>query len=112
MTARRRRPGVRISPGHLPEHVDVEFFVGQQALEPGVLLLQGLEPHHVLGTHGLELVAPALIGRDRDLEVATDLGHVGPFRQQSIGLSELAADLLGLVTPALHEVTSCPVGRL
>jgi hypothetical protein len=73
------------------------------ALEPRVLLLEVLQAHDVLGPHGLVLGLPALIGRDRDLQVPADGRDVSSFGEQPIGLSELADNLLRCVAPALHE---------
>src|SRR6266581_2906438 len=64
-------PGLEVSPSHLPQHVVVQLLVREEPLEPGVLLLQGLQPDHVFGSHRLVLDPPALIRLHRDLQVPT-----------------------------------------
>ena len=54
--------GSPFSLGDLPEHVVVQFLLGQEALESCVLFLESLESRHVVGSHGGILAAPTLIG--------------------------------------------------
>jgi hypothetical protein len=86
-----------VSPGDLPQGIDLELFVGDDALQALVLLLQLLQALGIVGLRPPELGTPAVIGGLGDLELAADLGHVGAFTGQAIGLSESADDLLGRV---------------
>src|SRR5262245_46535450 len=77
-----------------------------------VLLVQLFEPLHIVGFHAAVLVPPAV---QRVLRYAELLAHVGPFDargQLDVGLTQLANDLLGRMTLALHRGSSCPCGRL
>src|SRR5262245_7877880 len=77
-----------------------------------VLLVQLFETLHIVGFHPAVLVPPAVQRVLRDAEL---LAHVGPFDargQLDVGLTQLANDLLGRMTLALHRGSSCPCGRL
>src|SRR6478736_2823959 len=96
-------PGSPVSPSHLPQHVDVELLLGQQPLQPGVLLLQLLQPHHILRPHRLVLRSPAPIGLDRDLQMPANIRQLSALRELPVRLPKLPDDLLRRVPPALHE---------
>jgi hypothetical protein len=69
----------------------------------GVLLLQLLQPHHILGAHRLVLRPPPLIGLHRDLQVPADRVHVAALGQQPIRLPQFPHDLLRAVPTTFHE---------
>jgi hypothetical protein len=76
-------PGSEVSPSHLPQHVVVELLLRQQSLQPPVLLLQRLQPRHILRTHRLVLHPPPLIRLHRNLKRQADQRHVSPLGQQT-----------------------------
>lgn len=49
------------------EHLVVEGQIGDQLLEPPVLVLQSLQPLGLLGLRPAVLVPPAVVGRFADL---------------------------------------------
>ncbi len=69
-------PGSEVSLRDLPEGVDLELLVGDDALETGVLLGQVLEALGVVCLEAPILLAPPVIGLLRDLEVLGDLGDL------------------------------------
>jgi hypothetical protein len=90
-----------VSLRQLLEHV--EGLVGDDALEPGVLLLQFFQALGAVGLHAAVLAPPAGPGRLGDLEGAQDLGQVLALVQHPLTFAELADDLLGGVAVALHR---------
>jgi hypothetical protein len=60
----------------------LQLGVGQQPLEPGVLLLQLLEALGVFGLETPELVAPPEVGLLADTQPARDLGGIGALGEQ------------------------------
>src|SRR5262249_1912650 len=77
-----------------------------------ILLVQLFEPLHVVGFHPAVLVPPAVQRRLRDAELLAHVGPVDSRGQLDVGLTQLANDLLGRMTLALHRGSSCPCGRL
>jgi hypothetical protein len=71
--------------------------LGQQPLEPGVLLLQLLQALGVLGLQAPELVAPPKVRLLADTQLPGNLGDIGALREQPISLGQLPNDLLGRV---------------
>jgi hypothetical protein len=96
-------PGSEVSPSHLPEHIDVERLLTDDPLQPRILFLQRLQPHHVLGSHRLQLRPPALVGLHRHLQVPTHSVDVGsPACSRSASRSFLTT-CSGECLHALHE---------
>src|SRR5207244_86060 len=95
--------GLPVSPSHLLQHVDVEGEVGDDLLEPRVLLPEGLQLHDVGGAHGVVLGLPPVVGLDGDLQASHHLGELGALLKQRFCLTQLADDLLGGVPLPLHE---------
>ena len=93
---------------HVSQTQEPEGLVSHDALEPRVLLLEALQTHHVLGSHGLVLGPPALIGRDRDLQVPTASRDVGSFSEEAVDLAEFAVTCSGVCLLPFMKVTSCP----
>ena len=95
--ARRRCDGLTISRDDLPKCEVLKLFVGHQALELRVLLLELLQALGVVSLHTpYWLVPPPVIGGLCHLEMAGDRRHVGPLVQHPVGFLELADDLLGV----------------
>ena len=88
----------------LPPHgVDLEFLVGDDPLQPGVLALQLAQPPGVVGLHPPVLVAPAVVGLLRDLDLLRRLGDRLPFTEQPLHLPQLPHDLLRRVPASFHR---------
>src|SRR6266567_4834375 len=100
--------GSPISPGHLLQHVDVESLVGNDLLEPLVLLLQGLQAGDLLGAHRLVLSLPPVVGLHGDLKGPADLLQLLAGGEQAFRLTQLADDLLGRVPGPLHGTHLLP----
>src|SRR5262249_35586690 len=94
--------------GDLLEQLLVQGQVGDQALEPGVLGLQLLEPLGLVLLEAAVLVAPAVQGLLANAEALADLGDVQPLRQVSLGLAQLGDDFFSRVS--LHESSPGPEG--
>jgi len=96
-------PGSEVSPGQLLEHVDVQGLIGDDLLQPLVLLLQLLESFGVLALHPAVLGHPAMPGRGRHLQVLAHLVDVLALIQQLLTLAELADRLLRGVPSSRHD---------
>jgi hypothetical protein len=109
-TALRRRSWLRsfplptptASPGLRLEHRLLEFTLGQKLLETGVFLLQLGQPICYFGLHVSVLLLPAVIGRLRHLNGASDIGKGLAMGDQLFSCLEPAEDLLGSVADAFH----------
>lgn len=97
-------PGLEVSPVQLLEHVNIQGLVGNDPLEPGVLLLQLLRPLGVIGLHAAVLVSPPVVGVFGDFQALTHLDNSGSLNEPPVGLAQLAHNLLRRVVPALHLV--------
>jgi hypothetical protein len=91
----------------------VEFGVGQQSLQSGVLALQLFEPFRVVGLHAAVLGDPAMPSRLSNLEVPAHLVELLATAEVLVALSELADDLFRRMPPALvcthvDVDSSCP----
>ena len=84
--------GSDVSPVKLPQHVDAERLVGDDLLEPRVLLLEFLQPPGVIRLRAPVLVAPAVPRRLGDLEVASHL-----LDRSSLAEKLLAASVVGMI---------------
>jgi hypothetical protein len=79
-------PGSEVSLGQLPQGVLLQLGLGQQALEPGVLSRQLLEPLGVVGFQAAVLGSPAMVGGLLDLQLLGDPGHILAVSQQPVSL--------------------------
>ena len=103
---------IEVSLGDLLERVDLEFLVGDDPLQPRVLALQLAQPFGVVGLHPAVLVAPAVVGLLRDLDLLRCLGERLPLTGQPLHLPQLAHDLLRRVPASFHrDVLLCPPSR-
>ena len=82
--------------------------VGHGALELGILLIQLLQTHGVVGHHGAVVISLEVPGRLGDLELATDLGDVVALVEQHLDFGEFSDHLFGGVMPLVHAVLLAP----
>jgi hypothetical protein len=94
--------------GDLLEHLLVQGQLGDQALEPGVLGLQVLEPLGLVGLQAAVLVPPAVEGLLADAEALADLGDGQALGQVGLGLAQLGDDFLSRVS--LPDSSPGPAG--
>src|SRR5690606_15058225 len=81
------------------EHLDVESLVGNELLEPPILLFELLQPPRLVDLHASELRFPAVEGGRRDAQFPAHVLHL----HAGVGLFERVDDLF-LGVPALpHE---------
>src|SRR5690606_37884854 len=81
------------------EHLDVESLVGNELLEPPILLFELLQPPRLVDLHDSELRFPAVEGGRRDAQFPANVLHL----HAGVGLFERVDDLF-LGVPALpHE---------
>jgi len=81
------------------EHLDVESLVGNELLEPPILLFELLQPPRLVDLHASELRFPAVEGGRRDAQFPANVLHL----HAGVGLFERVDDLF-LGVPALpHE---------
>src|SRR5262249_23126409 len=90
------------------EHLLVQGQLGDEALQPGVLGLQLLEPPGLVLLEAAVLVAPAVEGLLADAKALADLGEAGPLGQVGLGLAQLDDDLFSRVS--LHDSSPGPAG--
>src|SRR6478672_6480472 len=103
-TARRLAAGVRIFPCHLAQRIFFQFGLGQQPLEPGVLLAQLLELLGGVGIHAAVGAAPVVQRRRRHAELAGDLLTGLALGSQLIRAAQLAHNVLrGMPLPTSHK---------
>src|SRR5262249_14970716 len=88
-------PGSEVSRGGLLEDGLVQLRLGQQPLQPRVLLLQVLEAAGLVELQAAVLLAPAIVRGLGDGEVLADLGDGRTPGELDLGLAEPADDLLG-----------------
>src|SRR6202035_5218673 len=81
-------PGSEVSLSQLLERVDVEGLVGDDLLEPSVLVLELLETLHLLTLHPRVAGPPAVPGGLGYLERPEHLGQVGPFVQEPLAFTD------------------------
>src|SRR5438445_2682600 len=94
--------GSPVSLRDLLESLDLHPLVCDDPLERRVLALELLQALDVVRLHPAVLRAPAVERVLRDLELLGDLGDRLAFRQQPLGLAQLANDLLRRVPASLH----------
>src|SRR6478672_8455162 len=103
-TARRLAAGLRIFPCHLAQRIFFQFGLGQQPLEPGVLLAQLLELLGGVGIHAAVGAAPVVQRRRRHAELAGDLLTGLALGSQLIRTAQLAHNVLrGMPLPTSHK---------
>src|SRR4029453_12083667 len=91
----------------LQDHL-VKAQVGDQLLQPCVLLLQLLELTGLIGLQACILLLPAVEGLLADADLADELRH----RHPELGLLEHRHDLLDRKTATSHDTSSSPPRRL
>jgi hypothetical protein len=94
--------GSEVPPGDLPQRLDLELLVGDDPLQPLVLLLQLPPSLGVVGLHPAVLVLPPVLPLLGHLQVPAHGGDVLGLVQQLVRLSELSDDLVGGVPPSRH----------
>lgn len=72
---------------------------------PAVASVQALEPFDVFGFQPAELIAPSVVGRLADLQLAADVGDVFALAQQRSAWADL---LRGMPFPAAHRHRTFP----
>jgi hypothetical protein len=92
-TARRLAAGLRISLGHLAQGVFLQFGLGQQPLEPGILLAQLLELLSGIGVHPAVGAVPVVQRRRRHTEFGGDLLASLPLASQLVRTAQFAHDV-------------------
>ncbi len=95
-------PGLKVSPGYLPQGEVLELLVGDDPLELLVLLAECFELLDVVGFHAAVLISPAVKTLLGDIEVLGHLRDRLSFGQETVSLAELPSDLFGGVTSILH----------
>ncbi len=83
------------------KNVLVQMSIRQQLLQPGVLLLQFLQPLSLLRFHPAILVPPAVIRRLTDTQSLQHLPESLPCVEQTVCFLQLLDDLLWTVTLTL-----------
>src|SRR6266496_2559326 len=79
------------------QYLLVQLQVGYDLLQPPVLLLQFLQPLHLIAFHPPVLALPAVKSRLADLQLLAHRFHRRPRRQLRFRLTQLADHLLGTV---------------
>ena len=96
------------SPGLRLEHQLLQLRFCQKPFEPGVLLCQLSHPPGFLGLHAAVLLPPAVVGRLRHLDDATDLDDGLALGDQLLRGFQFADDLLRRVPGAFHGEVPSP----
>lgn len=110
-TACRRRSGLKVSPGDLLQHVDVERLVCDELLQPGVLTLELSEPAGVVGAELPVSLAPAVVGLLGDLQALEHRGKTLPW-PMSLSASWSFRTTCSGVWRLPFMSTSCPFGAV
>jgi len=94
--------GLEVSLCCLFEDLLVQREVSHGSLQPGVLLLELLEPSHLIDVETAVLLAPGVVGVLTDVDVPNCLCNAAAFGDGNFNLSKLVQDLLRTVTFSWH----------
>jgi hypothetical protein len=91
--------------GGLTQDRLVQFRLGQQSLQPRVLLLQFLEPLGLVDHKAAVLFAPTVVRLLRDAEQLAHRRHALALRQFHVRLPKLIDHLLGRMPRSIHDLS-------
>lgn len=92
-----------LSREHLPQNVEVEILLGQEALEAGVLFLECFEPFEFVALHTAVLTLPAVDRLVGDTEFSGGLSDGLTLSGQRFDSAQKLNDLLGRMLGLLHK---------
>ena len=98
--------GSVISLGGLGQDLLVDRQIGDCSAKSRILLLQILDPLHLVRLQSAELLAPALVGELRHADPPNSISNSAALRCQNIDLTQLGNDLFGLVSLSHSQSSS------